>query len=55
MKDKKYCRARDNCHYTQEYRATAHSACNLKYNATKKIPVVFRNGSNYVYHRIIKE
>ena len=50
MKDKK-----DHCHYTGEYRGAASSMCNLKYFVPKKIPIVFRNGSNYDYHFIIKE
>ena len=29
--------------------------CNLKFNVTNEIPVVFHNGSNYDYHFIIKE
>ena len=55
MKDKKYHKARDHCHYTEEYRAAAHSTCNLKYSVLKKIPIVFQNGFNYDYHFIIKE
>ena len=55
MKDKKYCKVRDHCHYTGGYRSAAHSICNLKYSVPKKIPIVFLNGSNYDYHFIIKE
>ena len=55
LKDKKYCKVRDHCHYTGEYRGAAHSICNLKYSVPKKIPIVFHNGSNYDYHFIIKE
>ena len=55
VKDKKYCKVRDHCHYTGEYRGAAHSICNLKYSVPKKIPIVFHNGSNYDYHFIIKE
>ena len=55
MKDKKYRKARDHCHYTGQYRDAAHSICNLKNSVPKKIPIVFYNGSNYDYHFIIKE
>ena len=32
-----------------------HSICNLKYSASKKIPVAFNHGSKYYYHFIITE
>ena len=55
-KDKKnnYVKVRDHCHYTGKYRGAAHKICNLMYNAPREIPVVFRNGSSYDYHFIIK-
>ena len=31
LKDKKYRKVRDHCHYTGEYRSVVHSICNLKY------------------------
>ena len=46
---------RDHCHYTEEYRGAAHRICNLKYSVPKKVPIAFRNGSNYDYHFVIKE
>ena len=55
MKDKKYHKVRDHCHYTGEYRSVVHSICNLTYSVPKKISIVFHNGSNYDYHFIIKE
>ena len=55
MKDKKYRKVRDHCHYAGKYRGVAHSTCNLKYSVPKKIPTVFHNGSNYDYHFIITE
>ena len=55
MKDKKYCKVTDHCHYTGEYRGAAQSICNLKYSAPERIPIVFHNGSNYDYHFIVKE
>ena len=55
LKDKKYCKVRDHCHYTGKYRGALYSIWNLKYSIPKKIPRVFHNGSNYDYHFIIKE
>ena len=54
VKDKKYCKVRDHCHYTGEYRGAVHSICNLNCSVPKENPVVFHNGSNYDYHFIIK-
>ena len=48
-------KVRDHCHYTGKYRGAAHSNCNLKYKTTKKITVVFHDGSTYDYHFIIKQ
>ena len=53
--DENYRRVRDYCHYTGKSRGVAHSICNLRYNTSKEIPLVFHNGSNYDYHLIIKE
>ena len=55
LKDKKYRKVRDHCHYTGKYRGAVHSICNLKYNIPNKIPIVFHNGSNYHYNFIIRE
>ena len=54
MKDKKYDKVRDHCHYTGEYRHAAQNIWNFKYCVPKKIPIAFRIGSNYDYHFIIK-
>ena len=35
VKDKKYCKVRDHCYYTGEYRGTVDSICNLKYSVPK--------------------
>ena len=50
-----YQKVRDHCHYTGKFRGAAHSICNLRYKITKKIPIVFHNGSTYDYHFIIKQ
>ena len=55
LKEKQYCKVRDNCHYTGEHRGAVHSICNLKHSVSKNIPIVFHNGSNHNYHFIIKE
>ena len=55
LKDKKYYKLRDHCHYAAEYRGAAKSICNLKHRVPKEISIVFHNGSNYNYHFIIKE
>ena len=41
IKDKKYCKVRDHCHYTDEYRIAAHSTCNLKYSLPEQNPYSF--------------
>ena len=53
--DKNYQKVKDHCHFTGKYRGTTHSICNLRFNVPNEIPAVFRNGSNYDYHFIIKE
>ena len=53
--DKKHHEVKDHCHYTGKYRGAAHNICNLRYRTPKEIPIVFRNGSTYAYHFIIKE
>ena len=55
MRNKKYHKLRDHCHYAGEYRGAVQSICNLKYSVLKKIPIVFHNRSNHDYHFIIKD
>ena len=56
MKDKKYCKVSDHCHYTGEYRGAVHSIFifNLKYRVPKIFPVFFVF-INCDYHIIVKE
>ena len=46
VKDKKYRKVRDHCHYTRQYRGAAHIICNLKYSVGKKNYIAFHNLSN---------
>ena len=55
LRNKKYHKLRDHCHYAGEYRGAVQSICNLKYSVLKKIPIVFHNRSNHDYHFIIKD
>ena len=50
-----FCKVRDHCHYTGEYRGAVCSICNLKYSVPKNIHIAFHNGFIYDYHFIIKE
>ena len=45
MKDKKYRRVRDHCHYKGDNRDTANSICNLKCSVVKEVLIVFHTGS----------
>ena len=55
VKDKIYCKVRNHCYRTWEYRGAAHSIYNLDYSVPKKVPIAFYNGCNYGYHFLIKE
>ena len=54
-KDKKCDKVCKHCHYPGKFRGAPHAIGNLRYKIPKRISVVFRNGSNYDYHFIIKE
>ena len=54
-KDNNHEKVRDHCYYTGKYRGAAHNICNLRFNVTNEITVVFQNWSKYDYHNIIKE
>ena len=45
LKYKKYCKVRDYCHHTGEYRGAAHSIYNSRYGVPKEIPTVFHTAS----------
>ena len=46
---------RDHCHVTGKYRGSAHEKCNLNFQLTNKIPVVFHNLKGYDSHFIMQE
>ena len=53
--NEKDVRVRDHCHITGKYRGSAHQDCNLKFQLTDKIPVIFHNLRGYDSHFIIQE
>ena len=53
-KDKKCQKVRDYCQFTDKYRSTSHSICNLRFNMPSGIPVGFHNDSNYDYYFIVQ-
>ena len=48
-------RVRDHCHITGFYRGSAHQDCNLNFQITDKIPVIFHNLRGYDSHFIMQE
>ena len=55
MKNKRYCKVIDHCHYTRECSDAAYSMGNLKHCVPKNIPKAFCNVSNCDCHFIKKE
>ena len=48
-------KVRDHCHITSKLREAAHWNCNIKFQLTKKIPVIFHNLKGYDNHLIFSE
>ena len=45
-------KVRDHCHVTGKFRGAAHWSCNISFQLTKRIPVIFYNLKGYDSHLI---
>ena len=48
-------KVRNHCHVTGKFRGAAHESCNLNFQLTKKVPVIFDNLKSYDSHLIFNE
>ena len=45
-------KVRDHCHITGKFRGAAHWDCNINFQLTKRIPVIFQNLKGYNSHLV---